>query len=305
MKRTIHDATSLLVSALCFFICVPQSFGQESQPKVVTAKDVLDRMKGNLGVPWQDGGMDGFKAGGPESEVKGVVVTLFPTYRVLKQAAESGHNLVICHEPLFYAGCADKGAENDKVLSAKRKLISDNGLVVYRFHDNIHRMKPDGIHRGMISKLKWKDYLADESGSNQIFKVPETTLEDFAKDVSQKLNCAALRVIGDPKMRFSKMALSAGAWWAKDQIKLLRRDDVEVLVIGESREWQTIEYVRDAVDSGQLKALVVIGHNASEEAGMQWCAKWLQTFVTKLPVKHLPSGEPYWSPQLSAQAPQD
>lgn len=298
MNRTIYYAATILVFAIYFLFWAEPSLGQESQPKVVTAKDVLDRMKANLGVPWQDGGMDGFKAGEPSSQVKGVVVTLFPTYRVLKQAAESGHNFVICHEPLYYAGCADEGAESDKVLQAKRQLISNNGLIIYRFHDNIHRMKPDGIHRGMIRQLKWKDYLADVSGSNQIFNIPKTTLSDFSKELSKNLDCAAIRVIGDPKMRFSKLALSAGAWWAKDHIKLLRRDDVEVLVIGEAREWETVEYVRDAVDSGQLKALVVLGHNVSEEAGMQWCAKWLQTFVTKLPVKHVPSGEPYWSLQL-------
>lgn len=283
------------IGITCLTSSRSECYGQNAVP-TSTAQEIVGRIKGNLGVEWQDGGMDGYRAGKPTSKVTGVTVTLFPTYRVLKQAAESGNNMVICHEPLFYSGCADEDAENDQVLIAKRKLIQDNGLVVFRFHDNIHRMKPDGIHRGMIRQLQWAKYLDDENDNNEIFNFPERNLADFAKEIRKSLSCNTIRVVGDPEMKFSKVALSAGAWMSKKHIKLLRRDDVEVLVIGESREWQTFEYVRDAIDSGQKKALIVLGHTISEEAGMEWCTKWMETFVTKLPVEHVPSEEPYWSP---------
>ena len=41
--------------------------------------------------------------------------------------------------------------------------------------------------------------------------------------------------------------------------------------------WDTTEYVRDAIAMGQPKALVMIGHEKSEEAGMKYLREslWL------------------------------
>ena len=36
-------------------------------------------------------------------------------------------------------------------------------------------------------------------------------------------------------------------------------------MIGEAREWETVEYVDDAVAAGQKKALIIIGHIPSEQ----------------------------------------
>ena len=77
----------------------------------------------------------------------------------------------------------------------------------------------------------------------------------------------------------------------------LQRDDVQVLVIGEAREWETVEYVDDAIAAGQGKALVIIGHIPSEQAGMEECARWLQGFVTDVPVAFVPAADPFWLPQ--------
>jgi len=52
--------------------------------------------------------------------------------------------------------------------------------------------------------------------------------------------------------------------------------NVEVLVIGETREWETVEYTRDAVTEGKKKALIILGHVPSEESGMLECARWLK-----------------------------
>ena len=54
-------------------------------------------------------------------------------------------------------------------------------------------------------------------------------------------------------------------------------------MIGEAREWETVEYVDDAVAAGEDKALVIVGHIPSEQAGMEECARWLKGFVTEVP----------------------
>jgi len=68
------------------------------------------------------------------------------------------------------------------------------------------------------------------------------------------------------------------------------RDDIDVAICGEINEWDTSEYVRDAIRLGQNKALIVVGHAPSEEAGMAWQAEWLRQRVAGVPITHIPSG---------------
>ena len=47
----------------------------------------------------------------------------------------------------------------------------------------------------------------------------------------------------------------------------------------------------------ERKALIVLGHIPSEQAGMDECARWLKTFVTEVPVEFIPAKEPFWAPK--------
>jgi hypothetical protein len=70
-------------------------------------------------------------------------------------------------------------------------------------------------------------------------------------------------------------------------------DGVDVLVAGEAREWETVEYARDAVAEHRKKALVLLGHVPSEEEGMRYCAEWLRGFLPRMPIGYMPAGEPF------------
>jgi hypothetical protein len=70
-----------------------------------------------------------------------------------------------------------------------------------------------------------------------------------------------------------------------------------VLLVGEVPEWETISYVRDASEQGRHKALVLLGHEVSEEAGMTSTVNDLRTLFPKLPIVHLPAGQPMWTPE--------
>ena len=74
---------------------------------------------------------------------------------------------------------------------------------------------------------------------------------------------------------------------------MLEEDDIQLLVAGESREWETVPYVQDAVAQGRHKALILLGHVVSEEAGMEECARWLRTILPEIPVSFIPAGEPF------------
>src|SRR5262245_26835447 len=69
----------------------------------VTAQEIIDRVKKNIGVEWTGGDVDTFKAGDPSTAVTGVVTTSMATLSVLQQAVLLGANLVITAAPTFYS----------------------------------------------------------------------------------------------------------------------------------------------------------------------------------------------------------
>ncbi len=269
-----------------------------AQQQPPTAQQIIDRIQQHVGVPWTSPTVDTFKAGDPNEKVTGVAVTMMATFDVLKRAAAEGKNLVITHEPTFYShldGTAQLESQQDAVLEDKEAFIREHHMVVWRFHDHWHRHQPDGILKGMVDALGWQQYQnATQPG---LFVLPPQTLESLASDVKKKLSIVAMRVVGDPKLKVTKVALMPGAAGSPRQIQTLEREDVEVLFIGEVPEWETVEYVDDANAEGKHKALVLMTHIPSEQAGMKECADWLKTFVTDVPVGFVPAQQPFWLPK--------
>ena len=75
----------------------------------------------------------------------------------------------------------------------------------------------------------------------------------------------------------------------------LEMEKMDVLLVGETREWETVEYAADAVSERRKKGLIVIGHVPSEQAGMEECTRWLKTFVKDVPVEFVATKQPFWT----------
>lgn len=273
-------------------IVVPSGFPLLAQ--TVTAADITARIVQKSGVVVPNPTVDTFKAGDPNAPVRRIAVIMMATLDVLKRAAANGDNFVITHEPTFYSHRDTLGileAENDAVLAAKQKFIADHGLVVWRFHDIPHRMKPDMIMHGMVRALGWEKNQRDSSG--QIFDLAPTTLGGLAKSVSARLGAKATRIIGDPAVRVSRVGLTEGFPGFPASRHVVQGHELDVIVIGEDHEWEMIEYAEDAIGAGQLKGMIVIGHVASEQGGMEEVARWLRTFIPEVPVDFIATPEPF------------
>jgi len=144
----------------------------------------------------------------------------------------------------------------------------------------------------MVHALGWEKY---ESKENQyFFAIPETTVEKLAADLKKQLGIHVMRVVGDPKLKVKGVALVPGSSGFGRETFALERNDVQVLVTGEPREWETVEYVADAVTEGKQKALIILSHIPSEQSGMEECTRWLKTFVTEVKVEFVPANDPFW-----------
>jgi len=266
-----------------------------AQQKPLTAKEVVAAIQQHVGIPWMEKTVDTFKAGDPNTPVTGIATTMMATLDVLQRAAAKHLNLIITHEPTFYQHTDDRPEgmdENDAVWAEKRAFIEKNHLVVWRFHDHWHRMKQDGILVGMVKELGWEKYESTENP--YLFSLPETTLERLASDVAQKLDTPVMRVVGKRDMKVTKVGLSPGFAGFVRETHALEMDNVEVLLVGETREWETVEYAADAVTEGRKKALIVIGHVPSEQAGMKECGVWLRGFIKDVPIEFVPTKQPFW-----------
>lgn len=256
-----------------------------------TAREIINMIKKEVGVIWSDKTVDTFKAGDPDTPVTGIVCTFMATMDVLYKAVGHDCNLIITHEPIFYNHLDETSQfENDKVVEAKKKYIDDHGLVIWRFHDHFHRMNPDGIMTGMIRKIDWEKYRTDNPF---LFRLPEMTVKELASYLNRKFTSATIRIVGDPSMKVNNVAFAPGAPGGMAHIKLLERDDVDVIVGGEVPEWESISWVRDAAAFGMKKALVLIGHEDSEEAGMIYCSEWLKGFVKDTPIIFIKAGDSF------------
>ena len=259
-----------------------------------TAREIVTEIQKQVGLPWKTETVDTFKAGNPDTPVTGIAVTMMATMDVLQRASAQGLNFVITHEPTFYAhlDVPEGMPENDPVWAEKRSFIEKHNMVVWRFHDHWHMRKPDGIEAGTVHALGWEKF---QSSENQYFFVmPETTVKQLAEEVAKKLDSPVVRVVGDPNMKVTQVALSPGAAGFENETHALERDDVQVLLVGETREWETVEYAADAVSQGRKKALIVIGHIPSEQMGMVECTKWLKGFVNGVPIEFVAAKQPFW-----------
>jgi putative NIF3 family GTP cyclohydrolase 1 type 2 len=288
-----------LFAGLCFAGTATFLFGQStSTPSVLTAGEVIDKIIKATGTEPPPNTVDTIKEGDPATVVTGIVTTFSPTMEVLRKAVADGDNLIVSHEPTFYNHLDERTMfADDPVYKEKLAYIREHHLVIWRFHDTWHRRRPDGIAEGFVDQLGWKKYENPGSAGDAgfFFTLPPTTVKSLAADLKRKLHAGVVRVVGDPNLTVTKIAYAPGAAGEATQVKALERDDVEVLLVGEIPEWETILYVRDAAQQGRKKALILLGHVTSEESGMDYCAKWLRTIFPGMRVDFIPAGEPYWA----------
>jgi len=268
----------------------------------LTAGEVVARIKSNLGFPWRTQTFrDTFKFGGPDTVVKGIATTMFCSYDAIRHAVEAGCNMMIPHEDTYWNDRDDVSiVSGDPAYKQKVDYMRKHDLVVFRIHDHMHAQKPDFIWVGLARVLGF-DAKLETAPQSHHFNLPETTLGELAKNIQKRfedqgLTDKAIRVVGDPAAKVSRLQLGVG--YATPSIN---DPNVDVVVSGESQETDGFldnpEYVLDAATLGIAKGWIMLGHNVSEEQGMLEMAQWIKGFVSEVPVQLVRSGEPFWVPK--------
>ncbi len=262
-----------------------------------TAGEVVSRIKSNLGMPWRDTTYrDTFKFGGPETEVTGIATTMFCSYGAVQRAVQAGLNMIIPHEPTYWNDRDDITiVKDDPLYKTKVDFMTKHSVVVFRMHDHMHLQRPDFTYVGSARALGLESKYETAPQSHR-FTIPPTTLGALAADFQRRLGANALRIVGDPNAKVSRIHLGVG--YATPAVN---SPDIDVVVSGEQQETDGAldapEYVLDSAWLGIPRGLIMLGHDISEEQGMLEMAQWVKSFIPEVPVELVRSGEPFWVPR--------
>lgn len=256
-----------------------------------TVQDVIDMVLKAVPSKLPADTVDTIKTGNAGDKVTGIVTSMFATIPVIQEAIRLKASFIIAHEPVFYNHQDDIGwVAGNEVQQLKQQLLTEHHITVWRCHDAIHMMEPDGVTYGVLQQAGWEHYY---KAGNLAITIPTTPLIEIIQHLKKSLQVDHLRMIGDPHHPCSKIIIMPGAWGGKEHVAAILKEKPDLLIAGEANEWETPEFVRDARAQGRNISLLVLGHAVSEEPGMAWMARWLQPQLPGLRVTHIASKSPF------------
>lgn len=288
-RRDFITKTLMTTSAIA---AVPSLIhASHNTPQKLTVQQVIDIIMKDLGGVIAAGSVDTIKSGKPDTVVTGIVCTMFATIDIIAQAKKLGANFIIAHEPTFYNHTDDKAwVKKNDVLGEKVAILEKDGIVVWRFHDYCHQIRPEPMSYGIAKKCGWTE--GYKVGS-RIHEIPEMKLSALGDHLKKSLGIKMLRIIGDMDQSCKKIALMPGASGGQSHLNVVEENNPDVLIVGEVHEWETAEYIRDRNLEGKKTALIILGHSVSEEPGMEVVRDWLAPKVPGLTVTHIASQDPF------------
>lgn len=230
-------------------------------------KDLIENLKTWNDLPVDDSNTcDTVKAGSIEKEVHRVALAMFGTIDIMKQVEDWGADLLIVHEPLYYDHMDH--VRNFTIIKEKKRMIEDSKLTIFRFHDYAHAMNPDMICEGELKYSGLEGQIGERVrfGVTSFFLKESLTAAELAEKLMKNLQLDQIRLFGSTDKKGNRIACCFGS--PGDLYQLY--EDHDFILAGEISEWQDAEMARDAAALGYNKALLALGHETSERAGMMY-----------------------------------
>jgi putative NIF3 family GTP cyclohydrolase 1 type 2 len=255
---------------------------------MTTARDIDDFFIGLDPKVRERRTCDGFKFGSADAAVSGIACMWMAVPENIGRAHESGANLIITHEPTFFNHW-DETEEfaQDQVYKDKVALLEKTGMTVIRIHDVWDRFPEFGIHDSWARRLGLTEAVRSDA-RHTLFRIDPTQLARFAQRVQERMGVGGVRFAGPPERLIKHVALGMGAWGGIGDLKMCMALGADVFITGETVEWQTVRF---ALESGMT--MIVVGHNNSEEFGIQAMAGFLSQHFPGLSVIYVPTADPY------------
>ena len=267
-----------------------------------------------LGNPMTTARYEGFCAGNTQWRVDGVAVCYAPTVAALRRAASEKRTLIFTREhPFFLHGGLhysygtdglEAAMKDDPVVQAKREIVTANQLMVYRCGSAWDQFRPKAQSQALAQALGFQPEASAVTDRSRgvVCDVPATTAAGLAQIAADRLKARRPRIVGDPGIRMSRVAVLAGETDPTPALAALLADPkIDGMIAGAGGVVDEVDgalgYFQDVVGSGRRIALVAIGHGPSHDPGVAEMAHWLKAVFPERPVDYWPTPDPAWIPR--------
>lgn len=248
--------------------------------------------------------VDRIITGDPTTVVNKIGTAWMPYWDTLKEAAATGVNVMVVHEPTFYThwdldawkqGQAFEASEGrDQYLeqvNRKKQWIEDNGMVVIRCHDVWDKIPAIGIPFALGQALGFTedDIIRSETYYN-VYKTVSSPAIDIARKITTALKSASqpgIAFYGNERYLVNSVGIGTGCICDPMQFMGLE-PDLFISIDDTIRTWTQTTF---AADTG--RPLVVINHGTSEEYGIRMLNEQLANAFPSIEVIHFNQGCSY------------
>jgi putative NIF3 family GTP cyclohydrolase 1 type 2 len=270
--------------------------------KKPTAEDVNKYLRSLIDV--QEPSVDKIIIGDPSTRVNKIGTAWMPYWETCKQAVSDGVNVLIVHEPTFYAhrdleadewlniaSPTDGQQKYLKLRKEKARWIKENGLVIIRCHDVWDKFPDIGIPYAFGQALGFpNDAILRREMYYNVYKSDPVPALEMARHIAEKLNVAGqpgVAFYGDEKYMVRSVGVGTGCICNPMNYMQLE-PDLFIAIDDTVRTWIQTTY---AEDTG--KPLVVVNHGTSEEFGMKLLNEHLTGAFEDFEVIHYKQGCTY------------
>lgn len=232
----------------------------------------------------------GLLVGSEEKQIDHIFVTLDVTDDTLKQAVDSGADMIISHHPLLFSAIkqiTDRNFTGRRVIS-----LIQHDICCYAMHTNFDvkgmaKLSSESLNLQNDAVL---EVTAEETVPQGIGRVgmlaKEQTLQQFATFVKAQLKVPQVQIYGDPDRVVRRAAISSGS--GKSMIKHAVLAGADVLVTGDIDHHNGIDAVADGL------ALVDAGHYGTEYIFIDHVKRVMEAEIPQIKVTGAKIAMPFW-----------
>lgn len=282
--------------------------------------NVIDKLRAAVGASWKDEQWDGLQAGDMDVPVSGIAVAWAPGLAVLKDAVARGCNLILCKDPLYWyekeaplknvdtatsriaEGVVGRTEwdviEKTDLYRIKKEFIATNKLNIYRISENW-----DGGHelatQGLLRTLGWKQtdsFVADERFPNTrtaVVQIPTEDLIRVAEHAKKSMGSKSTRLLGERSAKVTKVAVHPGFLTLPAVTRIGQTLGLDVILTGETCEWEAFTYAEDWIYSGHGKGLIMTGLASTSDTAAREVTAWVHQVIPSAKVEFLAVGDPF------------
>lgn len=150
----------------------------------------------------------GLLVGRKSTPVSCVLVALEVNTAIIDEAIAQKAELIICHHPIIYYPPLKAVTDQNYVSSLVMRLI-ENGIAVYAAHTNLD-WAIGGVCDTLAETVGITNSKPMSNNEGRVGEITPMKLSEFAIQVKERLNCPAIKYVGDPDQMIQRVGLVSG-----------------------------------------------------------------------------------------------